>query len=229
MSFTGRAYYNFDREVHAVRRLRYNPNLPLVLGFDFNREPGVAVYLQELFVEGLGWCTSGIGEVWIAENSNSRKVAQRIVRDWHAIHRGEVHVYGDATGGAGGSAKVDGSDWDLVRAELEPWLGERLKMFVPGRNPSPRARVNAVNTRLLAADGSVRLLVDPISAPHVIEDLYGVTVKPGGSGEFDRPTSGQKSLLTHVSDALGYYVARQFPVEVGGRCAGNLIRRSRQC
>ncbi|MGL1152562.1 hypothetical protein ACSTLF_00280, partial [Vibrio parahaemolyticus] len=70
-------------------------------------------------------------------------------------------------------AKVAGSDWDLVATALRPVFRDRLVVAVPRANPPERARINAVNTRLKAGDGTVRLMVDPVHAPHVVKDLEG--------------------------------------------------------
>ena len=79
---------------------------------------------------------------------------------------------------------------------------------VPG-NPAERARVNAMNTRLLTGDGVIRLMVDPARAPNVVKDLEGVRTLAGGSGEIDKKAT---PALTHISDGLGYYVEAEFPV-----------------
>tara|TARA_Y100000310_G_scaffold323143_1_gene383119 strand:- start:3033 stop:4379 length:1347 start_codon:yes stop_codon:yes gene_type:complete len=224
LDFAGRAYYGFERHAHASRSLKYDPSRPLVLAFDFNVEPGIAAVLQELEFPDLGWCTCVIGEVWIPRNSNTPAVCRRLAQDW-AKHSGDVLVYGDATGGARGTAKVSGSDWDLIKAELRPVFGERLKFRVPRANPRERSRVNAVNSRLRTADGAIHMLVDPEAAPHVIDDLEGVTLLEGGSGEIDKrrrgPShsegSGRKHApqLTHLTDAIGYYILRAHPPSTG--------------
>ena len=120
-------------------------------------------------------------------------------------------VYGDATGGAQGTAKVEGSDWELIERELFAHFGsQRVYMRVPRHNPPERSRVNALNTRLLNGAGDIALMVDPSKAPNVIRDLEGVRVLEGGSGELDKK---HDKTLTHISDALGYYVVDEFPIE----------------
>jgi hypothetical protein len=120
-----------------------------------------------------------------------------------------VRVYADATGGARGSARIQGSDLDLIKAELTPVFRDRLQMRVPASNPAERSRINAVNSRLKSANGEVRLMVDPIQAQHVVRDLEGVALLAGGSGELDKKSS---SALSHISDALGYYISKEYPV-----------------
>lgn len=231
VNFEGRAYYAFT-DLHKTRlRDRYNPDQPLIVMLDFNVAPGVAAVGQEMalpirqIVDGVPVLpaataphigTGVIGEVWIDNNSNTPAVCRKILSDWKD-HRGRIEVFGDPTGGQKGSAKVQGSDWDLVRTTLrngDPshgiagW-GDRVSYYIKTSSPSERARVNAMNSRLCSSDGTVRLMVDPSAAPHVVEDLEGVRTLKGGSGEIDKRADLK---LTHISDAVGYYEDYRFPV-----------------
>lgn len=207
VNFEGRAYYPFNEATHCAP-LRYNDRAPLNFCFDFNVEPGVAAVTQEQVLPNGVDGTGVIGEVHIPRNSNTPAVCRRLIADWGA-HQGPIRCYGDATGGARGSAKVQGSDWDLIRAELRPVFGDRLSFPVRPSNPPERSRINAVNTRLMAGDGTIRLMVNPAKAPNVVRDLEGVRVLAGGSGEIDKKADKR---LTHISDALGYYIEYEFPV-----------------
>lgn len=209
VTFTGRAYYPFDDAKHTAR-LQYNPDAPLIIALDFNVAPGVAVLCQEQMLPGGGLLGTGvIGEVHIQANSNTPAVCRKIIKDW-GNHRGLVMLYGDATGGAGGSAKVDGSDWDLVAKHLRPAFPNRLHFRVPAENPRERVRINSMNSRLLSADNSIRMMVDPSKAPNLVKDFEGVRLLVGGSGEIDKKYDRR---LTHLTDALGYYVAYEFPID----------------
>lgn len=231
VNFNGRAYYPFVRATHA-KPLKYDQQRTLIFCFDFNVEPGIAAVCQEQVLPGqfeidqygqripsqplVG--TGVIGEVWIPRNSNTPAVCRKLLTDW-GQHKGNVLVYGDATGGARGTAKVAGSDWDIIKNILRngidgiPGFGDRLYFKVPNANPPERSRVNAVNSRLQSAAGHIRLMVDPVKAPHVMRDLEGVTLLEGGSGEIDKRSKKKGNAeLTHISDALGYYVVREFPI-----------------
>lgn len=222
--FQGRAYYAFDDRTHC-QRLRYDARQPLIFCFDFNVSPGVAVVCQEQILPGVFESlpdparpgevvirpvvgTGVIGEVYIPRNSNTPAVCNKLLADW-GEHRGGVFVYGDATGGAKGTAKVQGSDWDLISGILRPVYGDRLWFRVPKANPAERVRVNSVNSRARSMAGTVRLMVDPKKAPHVVQDLEGVRVLEGGSGEIDKKAD---PTLTHLSDALGYYIVQEYPI-----------------
>lgn len=211
VNFEGRTYYPFLEESHvAPLRPLYRPEAPLIFCFDFNVDPGVACVCQEMQLPGGREGTAVIGEVYIPRNSNTPAVCRKLIQDWEG-HMGPVICYGDATGGSRGSAKVAGSDWDLIKAEFrQSPLGRRMTYRVPSVNPPERARVNAVNSRLKSESGDIRLMIDPQAAPHVVKDLEGVVLLKGGSGEIDKKATPE---LTHISDALGYYIAAEFPVQ----------------
>lgn len=226
VSFEGQAYYALDRGLNVASAAGppergpalYDPDLPLVLCFDFNRNPGVCAYVQEHPAARYPWLprvpesgevTAVIGEVFIRRHSNTRKVCERILADWGERHRGEVYVYGDATGGAKKSA-AEGSDWEVIEAHLRPVFGHRYRDRVERSNPAERARVNSMNARLVAADGTVGMIVDSRAAPNVLRDLEGVEANDAGE-----IVKEQGSPLTHISDAIGYYVHSRFPIGGG--------------
>jgi hypothetical protein len=216
VNFSGRTYYPYLDTTHNAR-IAYDPQQPLIICLDFNVAPGVAAVIQEKRIRDwetgvymLGETMTGvIGEVYIPRNSNTPLVCTRLVSDWGS-HQGDIYVYGDSTGGAQKSSGVAGSDWDLVKRILYNHYGQdRVHMRYASSNPSERDRVNSVNSRFLTLTGKIRLMVDPSKAPHVVKDFEGVQCVQGGSGEIDKKKSPE---LSHLSDAIGYYIHREFPV-----------------
>lgn len=208
VNFQGLAYHVFDRDKHCAR-LPYNPNDPLIIALDFNVSPGVAGVMQEMKLPSGQVGTGVIGEVFIPRNSNTIHVCNKLINDW-SQHKGYVYVYGDATGGAQGTAKVAGSDWALVESTLKPAFGQRLILQNDKSNPRERVRINAMNARLMNTAGDIRMMVDYGKAPHVVHDFEGVTLLEGGSGEIDKRRTPE---LTHVTDGIGYYINKEFPIE----------------
>ena len=203
-TFSGAAYYCWSEK--NEKRVEYNPAYPLILCFDFNVEPGVAAVIQET-TEG----TCVIGEVYIDRESNTDRVCDHIIKDWAIKHRGQVLLYGDATGGNRGTSKTSGSDWAIIKRRFgEVWSDVRRR--VPPGNPRERARINSVNARLQNANGEAKLFVDPVAAPNVVKDFQGVMIDP-------KTQQIHKKLhpkLSHISDAIGYYIHRRWPIEGGG-------------
>jgi len=216
INFKGRAYYNFSDD--NIAKLSYDPNKPLILCFDFNVDPGVCAVIQEQnYVDKQGVPIIGktvvgvIGEVYIPKNSNTVTVCNKVIQDW-GKHQGRVMIYGDATGGSRGSAKISGTDWDLVRSTLTPTFDSRLHFCVPKINPKERSRINTVNSLCKSVSGEVRFQVDPLNAPHVVLDMEGVSLIEGGSGELDKKVD---LSLTHISDAIGYFISKEYPIYEG--------------
>jgi len=224
VSFSGRCYYNFSEKnnVHKIRHL-YDPNNTLIICFDFNVSPGIAVIAQEFTRYPIGYkinediavplnrkrgFTGVIGEVYIPRGSNTIRVCKKVIEDW-GEHKGKVVLYGDSTGGATGSAKVMGSDWDLIEKELKPIFGNRLRFNIPLANPKERVRVNAVNSRISNVHGQSFFIVDGKYAPKTVIDFEGVRILKGSAGEIDKKKDPK---LTHLSDSVGYYIAKMFPV-----------------
>lgn len=216
-----RIYYPFDRYEHGVYGLKVFPHRPLIVACDFNFNPATAVFLQEQCIEDYdgdpielpdevidGDFTAVVGEIWI-ERTHTPTVMRAVlakIEEWG--HQASVRLYGDASGGADGSAKVAGSDWELIRKTLGPVLGDRVSYHVPRKNPDVKPRINAVNLRLRSTDGWVRMLVDREAAPNVVKDFEQVVAKEGTASE---PDKDKDPMRTHVSDSIGYYCAYEFP------------------
>ena len=216
VNFQGRAYYGFENETHADNVLPYDPHKPLILGFDFNVDPGICVIMQEFergYFPGQPAFTGVIDEIYIEDNSRTVFVVNKFLNTYEN-HQSDIYCFGDATGGARHSSQLAaGSDWDIIKAVFSKSKYDgRVKYNVPNRNPSERARVNAVNTRILTDEGGIQLRVCPKKAPKTVEDLESVPLKPDGSGEIDKK---KDKNLTHLSDGLGYYIVRKFPVHGG--------------
>jgi hypothetical protein len=236
ITFTGQCYFPFHEDKHTVTHLasRYDDRKDLIFCFDFNVDPGVAVICQEMDfprtsdpVKGLqvdnvtmfantviskpSRGTGVIGEVYIPRNSNTKAVCHKLIQDW-GHHRGRILIYGDATGGGRStqSEHPGQNDWDIVKNELYGYFGDqRVLDRVPSSNPTERSRVNAVNSRLQTSDEVVHLKIDPAAAPNLVRDFEGVSLVVGGSGEIDKKADVK---LTHLTDAVGYYIVAEFPV-----------------
>ncbi|HDL89733.1 MAG TPA: hypothetical protein ENG14_02380 [Thermodesulforhabdus norvegica] len=215
VSFQGMAYHAFSREKHAADDLRkhYKNTKEIQICFDFNVAPGIAVICQDMPYRGSNDAVAmnigaAIGEVWIPRNSNTEIVCNKILQDW-GDHKGTVSVFGDSTGGSRGTAKTQGSDWEIIRDILGRHFGQRISYRIPKANPSVRARLNAVNSQLKSTTGVIRYLVDR-KCEHLVKDLEGVTLVEGGSGEIEKPANSE---LTHISDAFGYMMNVRFPID----------------
>ena len=114
-----------------------------------------------------------------------------------------LHVYGDAAGNARSTAGA--SDYAIIR-QCFP----QARFCVPPANPARRDRYNAVNAALCDTLGRVKLRIHP-RCTHLLTDLEEMAYQPHtGMPDTSNPERG------HISDALGYLVARLMPAGRAG-------------
>jgi hypothetical protein len=151
--------------------------------------------------------TGVIGEVYIPQDSNTVKICEKLIEEW-GDHKGDIYCYGDAAGGARTTSQTEGTDWEIIRRILGRHYGhDRVYIDIPPSNPRERVRINAVNSRLRSVSGDIRILFQKEACKWTILDMEGVRAAEDGSIDKKRDPK-----LSHLSDALGYYIHRRFPV-----------------
>jgi hypothetical protein len=212
----GRAYYAFDR-VQNVGRVAFNPRAPLTWTLDFNMSPLCSVLLQTLGGR------VHILEEMILRDSNTLAACEELLsrtQKWHTGFPLNINVYGDATGEQRRTSSSR-TDWQIVKDFFGRHTDRyRVSFRVPSANPPVKDRVNCVNALLRNYAGQQRMLVDQ-SCKGLIKDFEQVSWKSDPHGNTLADLDKSDSKLTHISDALGYYVAREFPMrpvrgEIGG-------------
>lgn len=190
-TMSGRVYHAFDRKVH-VKSCPFNPNLPIWIGQDFNIDPMSSVILQPQLN----------GEVWIVselslKSSNTAEVVDKLEQRYFRQIR-NVSVYPDPAGGYRQHARGE-TDLDIFRQKGFRRIRHRAK------HPPVADRVNCVNRMWRAADGTVRMYVDP-SCEGLIQSVEQ-TIYKEGSRDVDKAMN-----IEHLSDALGYPIEFMFPM-----------------
>ncbi len=240
---TGRVYYAFSRESNVVPNQRfpnpiqYDRRLPISWSLDFNVNPMCSVIgqLQDDFSPAyFDYSTLQnreekrvkflwvLDELWIP-NSNTADACQEFAnriksyleRDPNLI----VKIYGDPAGSARQTAAGPGakSDWEIVRREMQR-LRIRASFHYKSSHPAVKDRVAAVNSLLRSSSGELRLFITP-HCKHLIKDLEQVAWKPGTA-----MIEKHKDLeLTHLSDALGYWVETEAGIRSQGGFMGERI------
>jgi hypothetical protein len=122
-----------------------------------------------------------------------------------------VYVYGDSTGDQRRTS-ASRTDWQIAK----DFFGRYPERFsavlrVPSANPPVKDRVNCVNAKLRNHAGQYRLLVHP-GCKALIKDFEQVCWKTDPHGNSLVELDKSDSNRTHVSDALGYLIARKFPM-----------------
>jgi hypothetical protein len=204
---SGLVYYAFERAGN-VQSVRYDPQQPLFWSLDFNVNPMCSIIGQRIgdqvhILDELVLPDSYTGAA--CEEFLSRTEPGSAVRRFPL----QVYIYGDATG-AGRMSAASRTDWQMVREFFGRYPDRYRATFrVPSTNPPVRDRVNCVNAVLRNQAGQRRLLVDP-HCKQLILDFERVRwkVDPNGNSLSDLDKSDPQR--SHLSDAVGYMIAREF-------------------
>lgn len=179
----GRIYYSFDRE-HSLADRDYNPNLPLVLTVDFNVNP-----LCWALIQNYNDTDYVIDEI-VLKNSNTENASREVRKRYPNAN---IHIYGDYSGTFRHTSSPT-TDYEIMKSIIYP-TSVNIKP-----NPSIINRYNSVNARLKNAKGERRLFVHS-KCKTVIRDFEQVSYKEG-----KREVDASNLDLTHISDAIGYYI-----------------------
>lgn len=219
-SVLARTYYAFSR-TENVRASRFVPGERLIWALDFNVDPMCSVLAQ---------CVGGtisVLEELVLPDANTAAACEQLLKrtaGWRKLQTLVMDVYGDASGH---QRRTSGArtDWAIIREFFHGWRGEfAVTMRTATSNPGVRDRVNTMNSRLCNAAGERRLFVDP-KCRELIQDLERVSWSKDRDGRVTGELDKSERMRTHVSDALGYYVAEAFPMResVGLRGDGRLV------
>lgn len=201
----GQVYYAFSFDDNVSDSIRYNPNVPLAIFWDFNVDPlcvgfGHRYTSQDEFRNPVHRAEV-FGEL-VLRNSNTPEMCRAIVERFKNHKSGIIH-YGDATSKQRNTASSM-SDYQIIFDYFKNF--PNVSMRFKEANPAVKDRINAVNSMLLSADGKRRLKINP-SCKKIIKDLLDVSYKEG-TMEIDK----SNIELTHASDGLGYWIDYDFPV-----------------
>jgi hypothetical protein len=193
-TMSGRVYYPFDRKVH-VGEYAFDPNNYIIVGQDFNVDPMSSVIMQ---------VNRDTGELWVIDEimlrqSNTQEVVDELERRYWRLFPNRVVMFPDPAGGNRSSSRGE-SDIQIFR---EKGL---QNIHFHKKHPLVSDRINAVNSMLKSADGTVRLRIDK-RCKHLIESLEQVIYKPG-TREVDKSQGNE-----HIADAIGYPIEFMYPVK----------------
>jgi hypothetical protein len=214
-----------------VADVDYVPGLPLCWSLDFNINPMCSVIAQieqEPQPVNNHWLTC-TREQEQHPRRTTRVIDEIALRDAHTgaaceaflerttpwLRRAQlpiqVDVYGDATGQARRSS-ASRTDWQLVREFFERNCDRyRPSFHVRSTNPEVRDRVNSVNARLRNQAGEHRLYIHP-RCRQLVQDFERVSWKTDAHGNAWNEIDKSDPMRTHLSDALGYLIALEFPL-----------------
>jgi len=204
-----RAYPSFAETANVRAPTDLDPRLPLCWTWDFNVEPMVSLVGQVRSPSpGMAPSLFEVHREFVLDEGSIQDMVD-LFRQHYPRHHAEVRLYGDATGRAR-TAQTNETNYTLIMNLMRSYPAP-LKMLVGQINPPIISRLNAVNTACRSEHGQVNLVVNPESE-ELIADLNNVLLDPNGK---IRKTTNRKDPYfrrTHISDALGYWVAYEAPV-----------------
>lgn len=194
---TGGGVFHAFTESANIRDVTYNPNLPIVIGSDFNVDP-----MSWVLGHKMG------NQFWVFDelylrNTNTQATLD-YVWDKYKDHQQGWCFIGDATSAA---RKTAASASDYVQIITDTRFDEYRdkEVLYPRSNPARADRFASTNALLKSKSGNIRLLINP-RCTHLIADLRARSYKPGTREPDDSGDIG------HITDALGYVIHRLWPI-----------------
>tara|TARA_Y100000310_G_scaffold309598_1_gene353866 strand:+ start:842 stop:2053 length:1212 start_codon:yes stop_codon:yes gene_type:complete len=181
-----RAAYNFDRDKHLVSEA--DKSQMVYAGLDQNVDYMTAVKVFEYTDQTIHY----EDEIRLS-NSNTEEMAKEIKRRWTDVKQ----IFPDPAGSAR-STTSHRSDHQILREHGYQVTARRA-------HPSHRDRLNALNRKLLSADGKTGMTINP-RCKYLIKDLE--QVQRDKKGGIDK----SNIELTHALDACSYLIEYKFPV-----------------
>jgi len=190
VSYMGVCYYSYTEDNVLPAPSHLSNVTPIHVGMDFNIDPMSAVVCVE-DREGNTWC---IDEITIY-SSNTNEMAQEIKRRYG---NRPVFVYPDATGLRRTTNSTGMSDHLILQQH-------GFKLITGKSNPPVAERISSVNARLCNNLGERQLFITP-KCKQLREGLIKMTYKEGTR------QPDKNSGYDHITDALGYYIQRTYPI-----------------
>jgi Terminase large subunit, T4likevirus-type, N-terminal len=223
--FSGQAYYAFGQA-----NVIHSPQHPLWWALDFNVNPNCSLIgqtingkirvLEELVLPDSR--TLRACEEFLARSEKWCKVPEPVDVPpdaegyYELLSRLQpaplnVYVYGDASAQSQHTS-ASRTDWQIVKDFLGRYPDRFHAHFrVPSSNPLVKDRVNCLNAMLCNYSGERHLFVDS-KCKELQRDLQQVAWKADPHGNILSDLNKSDPVRTHLSDALGYYVALEFPM-----------------
>jgi hypothetical protein len=230
--FSGQAYYPFKREVH-VRPLTFDRRYPLWWALDFNVNPmcsvigqtinGIVRVLDELVLPDsntLAACEEFLERTqkWygplnipeLPEEDEDDEGQELLLRLARPSTMG-VYVYGDPSGEAR-KTSASRTDWQIVKSFFGRYADKYQAHFrVPSSHGPVKDRINCVNAMLLNFAGQRRMVINT-SCRELAKDFEQLAWKADPNGRPLGDLDKRDPMRSHLSDALGYYIVREFPM-----------------
>lgn len=221
----GSAYVNFSAANESLTspffggELPYSNYISISLALDFNITPmswaigqhnrGISYWFDEIHLE----------------KSHTQEAALELIgrlKKMNLKAKPNLIIVGDATGNASQRAAAGKSDYAILLEMLDE-AKITYENRTPDSNPRVKDRVNVMNARLKDAVGNNHIFIHPKNCPYLKKDLHRVAWKKGASMILDQTTD---PMLTHMSDAVGYFECEMHNMWTPPTGGLHMIRRS---
>jgi hypothetical protein len=193
---SGQVYHAFERDKHiSQNEIIIDKNRPIALCFDFNVYPMSVCWGQYGSRNDISIIGEYVCRTYSHVDAVCNELRSILPRDIDVI------IYGDCSGKYG-SANSNLTSYEIIHNNLAGFF-KSLRYNIPSKNPAVRDRVNVVNSRL-SHDGCIKINA---SCKRLLADLEQVVWDSRGQ-DMDK----SNIELTHISDALGYFLAYEFPI-----------------
>lgn len=202
----GQAAYPRYKDAKHLGITKYDTFRPIRLCWDFNIAPMSMIVVQKHEeIKQLHAITEFVFDGTIDDVCNA-------FRSNFPDHHSDILMYGDATKGT--NAQTATSNWDVVKQGFRGYhIAPNYDKSIQGMaNPRIGDRLNSVN-HVLSGNGEYVLVIDSENCPELARDLREVVMTKDGkkilkSSDADDPYSRR----TGPSDAIGYFLYREFPM-----------------
>lgn len=196
---TGRVTYGWTRE--NSEQVEYDSREDVYVSLDFNVTPAAAIMTH---INRESETIYQFGEIHMTD-AWTELLAQEICKrlDGHEAH---IYIFGDPAGHKRNTASKQ-TDWQIVeqtfRAKFKPG---QIHMRSQKEQIPERAKINALNARICAADGKRRYFANPLRNKQTILDMEQCRALPDGT--IDKTDKAR----THWLDAAGYLAHGLYPI-----------------
>lgn len=187
-TYSGQVYYNYG--AHSITHTKIQIPQTIHIGMDFNISP-MSACVATRTEQGLT-----IFDEIVIYGSNTDEMVSEIKSRYPNNH---IIVYPDS---ASRQRKTSAGG----RTDLSILQNAGFRTMTRNINPAVRDRINAVNSALKSANGTVKLQMTP-NCKNVIKSLSRQIYKEGTN----QPDNNEN--LSHMSDAVGYLVEYIYPVK----------------
>ena len=192
----GQVFYAFSEVLNVSNAVSYDPALPICVGSDFNVDPMAWVIGHQ---DGDG--IRVFDELWLRNTNTAAALGELYSR--YQGHTAGWEFYGDATGRA---RKTSAASTDYIQIKNDRRF-RHAKVYYRRANPPIAVRFAATNALVCNAASERRVMIHP-RCIHLIEDLRARNYRAGSREPDDYGDLG------HITDALGYWIHRRFPIRL---------------